>query len=98
MYRNFNDAAEQVMTLAEQEARALGHEYIGTEHILLGLIQEGSGTVADVLKSFGVSGSDARQEIERLVQRGVNLCTAGKLPVTPRARRSIECARDEVQF
>ena len=86
------------MALAEQEARALNHEYIGTEHILLGLIQEGSGTVSDLLKTFGVDPSEIRHEIEGLVQRGPNSIAAGTIPLTPRARRVIACASDEVKF
>jgi Clp amino terminal domain, pathogenicity island component len=96
--QQFTDAASRVMALAEQEARALNHGYIGTEHILLGLIQEGSGTVSNLLKTFGVAPSEIRHEIEGLVQRGPNSIAAGTIPLTPRARRVIECASDEVKF
>ena len=96
--KQYTDAASRVMALAEQEARAFNHEYIGTEHILLGLIQEDSGTVSDLLKTFEVDPSEIRHEIEGLVQRGPNSIAVGTIPLTPRARRVIECASDEVKF
>ena len=96
--KQFTDAANRVIALAEQEVRAFNHEYIGTEHILLGLIQEGSGTVSDLLKTLGVDPSEIHHEIEGLVQRGPNSIAAGTIPLTPRARRVIECASDEVKF
>ena len=85
MYERFTDRARKVMQLANGEAQRFNHEYIGTEHILLGLIQEGSGVAANVLKNLDISLLKVRQEIEKLVQPGLDVVTLGKLPHTPRA-------------
>ncbi len=98
MTKNFNDQARRVLSLAEQQARNLNHEYIGTEHILLALTEDDAGAVSEVLQSFGVERSAIRQEVERLVQRGPNPVATGKLPLTPRASRAIETAADEAKF
>ncbi|MFQ5845474.1 MAG: ATP-dependent Clp protease ATP-binding subunit, partial [Planctomycetota bacterium] len=87
--------ARKVMGLARQEAQRFNHDYIGTEHILLGLIQEGSGVAADVLKSLDVDLKRIRQEVEKLVSHGTTMVTMGQLPFTPRAKKVLELALDE---
>ena len=95
MYERFTDRARKVMQLANQEAQRFNHEYIGTEHILLGLIKEGSGVAANVLKNLNVDLRKIRLEVERLVQSGPDMVTMGKLPQTPRAKKVIEYSMEE---
>src|SRR6266542_3714534 len=83
------------MQLANQEAQRLYHEYIGTEHILLGLVKEGSGVAANVLKNLDVDLRKIRLEVEKLVQSSPEVGTPGKLPQTPRAKKVIEYAIEE---
>ncbi len=83
------------MQLANQEAQRFNHEYIGTEHILLGLIKEGSGVAATVLKSLEVDLLKIRVEVETLLQRGPDMVTTGKSPLTPRGKKVIEYAMQE---
>jgi ATP-dependent Clp protease ATP-binding subunit ClpC len=85
------------MALANQEAQRFNHEYIGTEHILLGLVKEGSGVGANVLKNLGVDLRKVRLEVEKLVKSGPEMVTMGKLPQTPRAKRVIEYAIEEAR-
>jgi hypothetical protein len=92
MYERFTDRARKVMQLANQEAQRFNHEYIGTEHILLGLIKEGSGVASFVLKNFGLTIQEIRTECEKLIQPGPEMVTMGKLPQTPRAKKVIEYA------
>ena len=84
MYERFTDRARKVMQLANQEAQRFNHEYIGTEHILLGLVKEGSGVAANVLKNLDVDLRKIRLEVEKIVQSGPDMVTMGKLPQTPR--------------
>ncbi len=95
MFDRFTDRARKVMGLARQEAQRFNHDYIGTEHILLGLIQEGSGVAADVLKNLDVDPKRIRQEIEKLVSHGTTMVTMGQLPFTPRAKKVLELALEE---
>jgi ATP-dependent Clp protease ATP-binding subunit ClpC len=97
MYERFTDRARKVMQLANQEAQRFNHEYIRTEHVLLGLIQEGSGVAANVLKNLDVDLRKIRLEVERLVQSGPNMVTRGKLPQTPRAKKVIEFSMEEAR-
>ncbi len=83
------------MALANQEAQRFNHEYIGTEHILLGLVKEGSGVGATVLKNLDVDIKKLRLEVEKLVKSGPDMVTMGKLPQTPRAKKVIEYAIEE---
>ena len=83
MYERFTDRARKVMQLANQEAQRFNHEYIGTEHILLGLVKEGSGVAANVLKNLDVDLRKIRLEVEKIVQSGPDMVTMGKLPQTP---------------
>jgi ATP-dependent Clp protease ATP-binding subunit ClpC len=97
MYERFTDRARKVMQLANQEAQRFNHEYIGTEHILLGLVKEGSGVAANVLKNLDVDLRKIRLEVEKLVQSGPDMVTMGKLPQTPRAKKVIEYAMEEAR-
>ena len=92
MYERFTDRARKVMQLANQEAQRFNHEYIGTEHILLGLVKEGSGVAANVLKNLEVDLRKIRLEVEKIVQSGPDMVTMGKLPQTPRAKKVVEYA------
>jgi len=97
MYERFTDRARKVMQLANQEAQRFNHEYIGTEHILLGLVKEGSGVAANVLKNLDVDLRKIRLEVEKLVQSGPEMVTMGKLPQTPRAKKVIEYSMEEAR-
>ncbi len=97
MFERFTDRARKVMALANQEAQRFNHEYIGTEHILLGLVKEGSGVGANVLKNLGVDLRKVRLEVEKLVKSGPDIVTMGKLPQTPRAKKVIEFAIEEAR-
>jgi ATP-dependent Clp protease ATP-binding subunit ClpC len=97
MFERFTDRARKVMALANQEAQRLNHEYIGTEHILLGLVKEGSGVGANVLKNLDVDLRKVRLEVEKLVKAGPEMVTMGKLPQTPRAKKVIEYAIEEAR-
>lgn len=95
MYERFTDRARKVMQLANQEAQRWNHEYIGTEHILLGLVKEGSGVAANALKNLNIDLHKIRQEVERIVQAGPDVVASGKMPQTPRAKKVIEYAIEE---
>src|SRR6202795_4931070 len=97
MFERFTDRARKVMQLANQEAQRFNHEYIGTEHVLLGLIKEGSGVAANVLKNLDVDLRKIRLEVEKLVQSGPDMVTMGKLPQTPRAKKVIEYSMEEAR-
>jgi hypothetical protein len=97
MYERFTDRARKVMQLANQEAQRFNHEYVGTEHVLLGLIKEGTGVAANVLLNLDVHLRKVRQEVEKVVQAGPELVTMGKLPQTPRAKLAISYAIEEAQ-
>ena len=97
MFERFTDRARKVMALANQEAQRFNHEYIGTEHVLLGLVKEGSGVGANVLKNLDVDIKKLRLEIEKLVKSGPDMVTMGKLPQTPRAKKVIEYAIEEAR-
>src|SRR5277367_3214660 len=97
MFERFTDRARKVMHLANQEAQRFNHEYVGTEHMLLGLIKEGSGVAANVLKNLEVDLRKIRNEVEKIVQAGPEMVTMGKLPQTPRAKKAIEYAIEEAR-
>jgi ATP-dependent Clp protease ATP-binding subunit ClpC len=97
MYERFTDRARKVMQLANQEAQRFNHEYIGTEHVLLGLIKEGSGVAANVLRNLDIDLRKIRLEVEKLVQSGPDMVTMGKLPQTPRAKKVIEYSMEEAR-
>lgn len=89
MYERFTDRARKVMHLANQEAQRFNHEYLGTEHILLGLVKEGSGVAAAVLRGLDADLRKIRLEIEKRMQSGPEVVTLEKLPFTPRAKSVI---------
>ncbi len=97
MFERLTDRARKVMALANQEAQRFNHEYIGTEHILLGLVKEGSGVGANVLKHLEIDLRKVRLEVEKLVKSGPDMVTMGKLPQTPRAKKVIEYAIEEAR-
>ena len=97
MYERFTDRARKVMQLANQKAQRFNHEYIGTEHILLGLVKEGSGVAANVLKNLDVDLRKIRLEVKKIVQSGPDMVTMGKLPQTPRAKKVIEYSMEEAR-
>ncbi len=97
MFDRFTERARKVMSLARQEAQRFNHDYIGTEHILLGLVQEGSGVAAQVLKNLDVELRKIRIEVEKIVKNGTNMVTMGQLPFTPRAKKVLELALEEAQ-
>ena len=95
MFDRFTDRAKKVMNLARQEAQRFNHEYLGTEHILLGLVQEGSGVAANVLKNMGIDLTKIRAEVEKIVKNGPSMVTMGQLPFTPRAKKVLELSMEE---
>jgi hypothetical protein len=95
MYQLFTDRARKVLQLANQEAQRFNHEYIGTEHILLGLVSEGSGVATEVLVNLGLDLRRIRWEIERLVQPGLEMASLDKSPHIPRAKKVIEYSMEE---
>ena len=97
MFDRFTDRAKKVMNLARQEAQRFNHEYLGTEHVLLGLVQEGSGVAANVLRNMGIDLAKIRSEVEKLVKTGPNMVTMGQLPFTPRAKKVIEYSMEEAR-
>ena len=97
MFERFTDRARKVMALANQEAQRFNQDYIGTEHILLGLVKEGSGVGATVLKNLDVDIKKLRLEVEKSVKSGPDMVTMGKLPQTPRAKKVIEYAIEEAR-
>jgi ATP-dependent Clp protease ATP-binding subunit ClpC len=97
MFERFTDRARKVMALANQEAQRFNHDVIGTEHILLGLVKEGSGVGATVLKNLDVDVKKLRLEIEKHVKSGPDMVTMGKLPQSPRAKKVIEYAIEEAR-
>lgn len=94
MFERFTDRARRVIVLAQEEARMLNHNYIGTEHILLGLIHEGEGVAAKALESMGISLEDVRREVEEIIGHGTQP-TTGHIPFTPRAKKVLELSLRE---
>ncbi len=97
MFDRFTDRARKVMALAREEARRFNHEYIGTEHILLGLVKEGSGVAANVLQNLDVELKKVRLEVEKIVQTGPDLISVGQLPFTPRVKKALEFSMEEAR-
>ena len=96
MFERFTEKAIKVIMLAQEEARRLGHNFVGTEQILLGLIREGTGVAAKVLKSMGVNLKDSRVEVEKIIGRGSGF-VAVEIPFTPRAKRVLELSLEEAR-
>jgi len=97
MFERFTDRARRAVVLAEEEARALHHNYIGTEHILLGLIGEGEGVAAQALESLGISLDGVRQQVEQIIGQGQQEPWSGQIPYTPRAKKVLELALREAK-
>ena len=89
MFERFTDRARRVVVLAQEEARMLNHNYIGTEHILLGLIHEGEGVAAKALESLGISLEAVRSQVEEIIGQGQQ-APSGHIPFTPRAKKVLE--------
>ena len=94
MFERFTDRARRVVVLAQEEARLLNHNYIGTEHILLGLIHEGEGVAAKALESMGISLESVRGQVEEIIGQGGN-SPSGHIPFTPRAKKVLELSLRE---
>jgi ATP-dependent Clp protease ATP-binding subunit ClpC len=98
MFERFTDRARRVVVLAQEEARMLNHNYIGTEHILLGLIHEGEGVAAKALESLGISLEAVRQQVEEIIGQGQQ-APEGHIPFTPRAKKVLELSlRESLQL
>jgi ATP-dependent Clp protease ATP-binding subunit ClpA len=97
MYERFTDRGRKVMQLANQEAKRLNHACIAPEHILLGLVSEGSGVAANVLKNMGIDLQKIRQEVEKNGQSGSGAVTKGRLPQTDQAKKVIEYSIEEAR-
>jgi ATP-dependent Clp protease ATP-binding subunit ClpC len=96
MFEKFTEKAIKVIMLAQEEARRLGHNFVGTEQILLGLIGEATGVAANFLKSMGITLKDARIEVEKIIGRGSGF-VAVEIPFTPRAKRVLELSLEEAR-
>ena len=94
MFDRFTDRAQRVVVLAQEEARRLDHDYIGTEHILLGLIREGEGVAAKALESLGISLQAVRQQVEQTIGQG-RQAPPGHIPFTPRVKKVLELSKRE---
>jgi ATP-dependent Clp protease ATP-binding subunit ClpC len=97
MSTRFTDRAQKVIMIAQEEAKRLSHDYVGTEHVLLGLVSLGEGVAAQVLSNSGVSFAHIRMEIEKMVGMGDNMMLLGEIPFTPRAKKVLEYAVEEAQ-
>jgi ATP-dependent Clp protease ATP-binding subunit ClpA len=98
MFERFTDRARRVVVLAQEEARMLNHNYIGTEHILLGLLREGEGLAAKALESLGISLDAVRQQVEEIIGQGQE-APSGHIPFTPRAKKVLELSlRESLQL
>ena len=94
MFERFSDRARRVVVLAQEEARTLNHDYIGTEHILLGILRDGGGAAADALGALGITLEGARQQVEEIIGRGKKE-PSGHIPFTPRAKKVLELSLRE---
>jgi ATP-dependent Clp protease ATP-binding subunit ClpA len=96
MFERYTDRARRVVVLAQEEARVVNHNYIGTEHILLGLLREGEGVAATALESLGISLDAVRQQVEEIIGQGQE-APSGHIPFTPRAKKVLELAQREAR-
>ncbi len=97
MFNRFTERARKVIVYAKEEARRFNHDYIGTEHLLLGLIREGEGVAAAVMQKLGVDLESIRIEVEKLVQPGPQTQVVGDIPFTPRSKKALELAAEEAR-
>lgn len=95
MFERFTDRAKKVMALANQWSQRFNHEFVGTEHILLGLVKEGSGIGVSVLRSKGLDLPKIQAEVEKLIKNGPDIVAMGKAPMTPHAKQAIQYAIEE---
>jgi ATP-dependent Clp protease ATP-binding subunit ClpA len=95
MFERFTDKARRVVVLAQEEARMLNHDYIGTEHLLLGLLQEGKGAGAKALEALGITHEAVRQQVEEIIGRGKQAPRASHIPFTPQAKKALELSLRE---
>jgi len=95
MFERFTNRARRVVVLAQEEARRLKHDYIGTEHILLGLIADGEGTAARVLDGIGIRLDTVRDQVEQIIGSGKSVSSGGPIPFTPRAKKVLELSLRE---
>ncbi len=97
MFNRFTERARKVIVYAKEEARRFNHDYIGTEHLLLGLVREGEGVAAAVLQKLGLDLESIRMEIEKLVQPGPQTQVIGDIPFTPRSKKALELSAEEAR-
>ncbi|MFH1963813.1 MAG: ATP-dependent Clp protease ATP-binding subunit [bacterium] len=97
MFERFTERARRVLGLAQEEAKRLGHDYVGTEHVLLGLVREGEGVAAEVISNLGISLESIRIEVEKVAPKGSELLTYGDVPFTPHAKRVLELSVEEAR-
>jgi ATP-dependent Clp protease ATP-binding subunit ClpC len=98
MFERYTDRARRVVVMAQEDARDLGHNYVGTEHILLGLIHEGDGVAAQALTALGVSLDESRAQVEAIIGRGdLAHVQSGPIPFTPRTKKVLELAAREAR-
>src|SRR5262249_60813160 len=97
MFERFTDQARRVVVLAQDEARLLGHGYIGTEHILLGLLAEGDGLAAQALNSLDIRLDAAREQVAEIIGEGSSQPPSGHIPFTPRTKKVLELSLREAQ-
>lgn len=98
MFNRFTERAQRVIMIAREESSRLRHDYIGTEHLLLGLIREGSGVAVAVLQSLGLNPERIRKEVEKLAPSGGGTLILGEPPFTSKAKKALELAIDEAQL
>ena len=97
MFDKFTDRARKIIALAQKEAERFRHDYIGTEHLLLGLVKEGSGVAVTALNNLSVDVEKVRREVEKLVVIADKPAPSGPLPFTPQAKRVLELASEEAR-
>jgi ATP-dependent Clp protease ATP-binding subunit ClpC len=97
MYERFTNRARKVMQQANRQAQRFNHEYIGTEHILLGIVEEGSGSAVAILENLQIELPKVAQEVESTIRSGADMMSRGRLPQTPRAKKVIEYALEEAR-
>ncbi len=97
MFNRFTERARKVIVLAKEEAKRFNHDYIGTEHLLLGLIREGEGVAAAVLQKLGLDLESIRIEVEKVVQPGPQTQVMGDIPFTPRSKKALELSAEEAR-
>ena len=97
MFERFTERARKILAIAQEEAKNLNHDYLGTEHILLGLIREGEGVAAEVLRNMGIEFETIRLEIEREAPSGGALAILGNVPFTPNSKKVLELAVEDAR-